>query len=154
MYGDLWRSFISDAKEKINVFNDYFASQASVPNSDSAEIPFLRRWSSDSLSVITADEETVRNLMSSFNISKAIGYDGISNKIIIHCSEGLYKPFTNLINTSFRLGQNSIAWKLANVLPLFKKGDRQLKTNYRSVSLLPCLSRICEKVAFFHHFSK
>ena len=39
MYGDLWRSFISDAKEKVNVFSDYFASQASVPNSDSAEIP-------------------------------------------------------------------------------------------------------------------
>ena len=35
--------FISDAKEKVNVFNDYFASQASVPNCDSAEISFLRR---------------------------------------------------------------------------------------------------------------
>ena len=41
----------------------------------------LPRWSSDSLSVITADEEMVRNLMSSVNISKATGYDGISNKI-------------------------------------------------------------------------
>ena len=57
--------FISDPKEKVNVVNDYFASQATVPNSDSAEIPFLPRWSSDSLSVITADEEMVRNLMSS-----------------------------------------------------------------------------------------
>ena len=40
--------FISDPKEKVNVFNDYFASPATVPNSDSAEIPFLPRWSSDS----------------------------------------------------------------------------------------------------------
>ena len=38
-----------------------------------AEIPFLPRWSSDSLSVITTDEEMVRNLMSSVNISKATG---------------------------------------------------------------------------------
>ena len=30
-----------------------------------------------------------------------------------------------------------------------KKDDRQLKTNYCPVSLLPCLSKICEKVAFF-----
>ena len=52
--------FIPDAKEKVIVFNDYFASQASVPNSDSAEIPFLLRWSSDFLSVTTADEEMVR----------------------------------------------------------------------------------------------
>ena len=84
----------------------------------------------------------VRNLMSSVNISKATGYDGISNKIIRLCSEGLYKPFTSLINTSFRLGQYPSAWKLANVLPLFKKDDRQLKTNHRPVSLLPCLRSV------------
>ena len=145
--------FISDPNEKVNVFNDYFVSQASVPNNDSAEIPFLPRWSSDSLSVITADEEMVLHLLSFVNISKASGYDGISNKILRLCSEGLYKPFTTLINTSFRRGQYPSAWKLANVLPLFKKDDRQLKTNYRPVSLLPCLSKICEKVAFFHLFN-
>ena len=42
-----------------------------MPNGDSAEIPFLPRQSADSLSVITVDEEMVRNLMSSVNISKA-----------------------------------------------------------------------------------
>ena len=108
-------------KRKVNVFNDNFASQATVPNSYSAEIPFLPRSSSDCLSVITADEEMVRNLMSSVNISKATGYHGISDKIIIHFSEGLCKPFTSLINTSFRLGQYPSAWKLGNVLPLLKK---------------------------------
>ena len=54
--------FIPDPKQKVNVFNDYFASQGTVPKSDSAEFPFLPRWSSDSLSIITADEEMVRNL--------------------------------------------------------------------------------------------
>ena len=91
--------FISDPKEKVNLFNDYFASQATVPNSDSAEIPFLPQWSSEALSVITADEEMVCNLMSPVNISKATGYDSIINKIIRLCSEGLYKPLTSLINT-------------------------------------------------------
>ena len=93
----------------------------------------------------------VRNLMSSVNISKATGYHGISDKIIIHFSEGLCKPFTSLINTSFRLGQYPSAWKLANVLPLLKKRSPSTEDyNYRPGSLLPCLSKICEKVAFFH----
>jgi len=91
--------FISDAKEKVNVFNDYFASQATVPNSDSAEIPFLPRWSTDSLSIITADEEMVCNLMSSVDASKATGYDVIGNTILRLRSDGLYKPFTSIINT-------------------------------------------------------
>ena len=36
--------FIPDPKEKVNrFFYDYFVSQATVPNGDSAEIPFLPR---------------------------------------------------------------------------------------------------------------
>ena len=95
---------ISDPKRKVNVFNEYFVSQATLSNNDSAEIPFLLLWSPDSISVITTDEEMVRHLLSTVNTSKACGCDGISNKIIRFCCEGLYKPFTSLINTSFRLG--------------------------------------------------
>ena len=56
---------ISDSKEKINVYNDYFVRQANLPNNDSVEIPFLPRLSSESLPVITAGEEMVCNLLSS-----------------------------------------------------------------------------------------
>ena len=95
----------------------------------------------------------VRHLLFSVSTSKACGCDGISNMIIRLCSDGLYTPLASLINTSFRLGQYPSAWKLANVLPLFKKDDRQLKTNYRPVSLLSSLCKICEKMAFFHLFN-
>ena len=39
-------------------------------------------------------------------------------------------------------------WKLANVIPIFKKDDRQSKLNYRPVSLLVSLSKIAEKIVF------
>jgi len=39
-------------------------------------------------------------------------------------------------------------WKKANFIPLFKKGDRQLRENYRPVSLLDSLSKITEKIVF------
>ena len=94
----------------------------------------------------------VRHLLSTVNTFKACGCDGISDKITRFCCEGLYRPFTSLISTSFRLGQYPSAWKLANVLPLLKKNDRQLKTNYLPVSLLPSLCKICEKVAFVSSF--
>ena len=40
-----------------------------MPNNDCADIPFLSRWSSD--------ENLVRHLLSSVNVSKASGCDGI-----------------------------------------------------------------------------
>ncbi len=44
-------------------------------------------------------------------------------------------------------------WKIAHVTPLFKKDDPQLCTNYRPISLLPCISKVFEKLLFNHIYS-
>ncbi len=38
-------------------------------------------------------------------------------------------------------------WKIAEVVPLHKEGDPEIASNNRPISLLPCLSKICDKVA-------
>ena len=45
-------------------------------------------------------------------------------------------------------GQYPQAWKRANVLPIHKKENRQLKKNYRPISLLPICGKIFEKLVF------
>ncbi len=37
--------------------------------------------------------------------------------------------------------------KTANVIPIFKKGDKNDLNNYRPISLLPVLSKVYEKVS-------
>ena len=37
---------------------------------------------------------------------------------------------------------------MANVIPLFKKENKQFKTSYRPLSLLESLSKVCEKLVF------
>ncbi len=44
--------------------------------------------------------------------------------------------------------------KIAKVIPLFKKDDENLYTNYRPISLLPTTSKVFEQVIFkqLHQF--
>ena len=72
---------------------------------------------------------------------------GLDYKIIKLCSEGVHVYFTHFINLSLSLGQYPSEWQLANVIPPFKNGNRQLKMNYRPVSLL---ASFLEKVVFFY----
>ena len=44
-------------------------------------------------------------------------------------------------------------WKLANVTPIFKKGDTQLIKNYRPISLLPICGKNFEKFIFNNLYS-
>ena len=39
-------------------------------------------------------------------------------------------------------------WKIANVTPVFKKGDKQSYKNYRPISLLPICGKMFEKIIF------
>ena len=40
------------------------------------------------------------------------------------------------------------AWKKSNVVPIHKKESRQLKKNYRPISLLPIFGKLLEKLIF------
>ena len=39
-------------------------------------------------------------------------------------------------------------WKLVNVAPIFKKGNKQLLKNYRPISPLPVCGKVLEKIIF------
>ena len=144
---------IFDSKEKACIFNDYFVLQTELPLANAVP-PIIQPYQTQQfLSNIIATEEQVLELMKGVDISKACGYDGIGNKIIKLCSEGFHVYFTYFINLSLSLGQYPSAWKLANVIPLFKNDNPQHKVNYRPVSLLASFSKICERVVFFHLYN-
>ena len=45
-----------------------------------------------------------------------------------------------------------LEWKKANLVPFYKKGDKQCLRNYRPVSLLPICGKIFEKLIFNEMF--
>ena len=52
------------------------------------------------------------------------------------------------INTIIKKGQFLDKLKTADITPSFKKGDKNDKSNYRPVSILPILSKLYEKCLY------
>ena len=55
-------------------------------------------------------------------------------------------PISNIFNLSLLSGDVSIAWKAATVRPSFKVRNQPAPNCYRPISILPCLSKVLEKL--------
>ena len=62
-------------------------------------------------------------------------------------------PLTIICRLSLEQGKVPRAWKQAHVVPVFKKGQKGLPENYRSVSLLPLFGKVLERVVYFSMFN-
>ena len=67
------------------------------------------------------------------------------------------KPLELLFRNSIVTGKFPQVWKKANVIPVYKKNEKNLVKNYRPISLLPICSKIFERVIFnsmYNYISK
>lgn len=77
---------------------------------------------------------------------KSAGVDGISSFILKLCGPEIVRSITYIINRSIYEGVVPSKWKTAKIIPLFKKGDKANPDHYRPISLLPCVSKLLERV--------
>ena len=77
-------------------------------------------------------------------MKKATGADKISGKILKLAKPALLSPIADFINLSIQTSTIPDKTKLAQVTPLHKKNDPMDKTNFRPVSVLTAMSKVCE----------
>ncbi len=77
----------------------------------------------------------VKNSIKKLNIGKAAGPDKIENEFLKKFGNELAKPLTRLFNRVLSEETIPHQWKLADIILLFKKGDRNNISNYRPISL-------------------
>ena len=92
-------------------------------------------------------------MLKSLDTTKATGPDGISPKLLYEAGYSIVPSLTKLFNLCLTNSKFPSMWKLANVLPLRKKGDASDFNNYRPVSLLSCTSKLLERIVFKHVFN-
>ena len=54
----------------------------------------------------------------------------------------------NIFNLSLSTGIFPDRMKVAKVTPIFKKGEKSGISNYRPISVLPCFSKILERIMY------
>ena len=67
-------------------------------------------------------------------------------KVLKLVSPVFVQPLTRLINLSIKTGCFPTKWKMARVTPLFKDGAQDCQDNFRLISMLSILSKVCEKL--------
>ena len=82
----------------------------------------------------------------SLKINKRSGIDDVSFNIIKKCFGGLCEPLIYLFQLSLEKGVFPDALKIVKVTPMYKARDNSDISNYRPVSVLPCFSKILERL--------
>jgi len=138
--------------EKANFLNDFFASISTVDDTN-ATLPPVNLLTDNSLNDISLTEQEIIDTIQILNVNKAVGEDLISHKVLKNICHSISKPLCILYNKSLHTSIFPNIWKSAIVMPLFKKGDQNLVTNYRPISLLSCLGKLMERVVYKHLYN-
>ncbi len=78
---------------------------------------------------------------------KAPGHHKINNELIKYGGEVLFKTQTKLFNKILSGGEIPEEWEFSDIiLTIHKKGDKHKIENYRSISLIPAMSKMFTKL--------
>ncbi len=139
--------FVTDFTEKAHIFNSHFILQCTTIDNGS-EIPANNQINSTLLTEFNLSDEKILNIIRSLNPNKAHGWDEISVRMIKMCDSALIVPLKIIFRNCLECGIFPEIWKHANVVPIHKKNEKNLKKNYRPISLLPIFGKILEKLIF------
>src|SRR5258705_12356043 len=120
------------------------ADQISVPNPGAPLPPFYPSCENHIYSTTFTPDIVLRQL-SKLDSGKATGPDNIAARVIKQCAPENAERLANLFTLSFPRSRLPSQWKDANVIPVFKKGDRSCPSNYRPISLLCIVVRESRK---------
>ena len=85
-------------------------------------------------------------LLSNLKVDKAAGPDDIKPFVLKELRNEIALVIKAIFEKSLETGQLPKVWTTARVCPLFKKGDKCDRANYRSISLTCILCKVMEHI--------
>jgi uncharacterized protein (UPF0335 family) len=131
-------------EESANNLNSYFATvfteEGKVElNRDMPEM-------TDPLTSMQIDEKAIMDILKVMKVDKAAGPDGIHPRVLVEAKEQICSALKIMFQRSIEHERIPKDWKNATVVPIFKKGKRNLPENYRPVSLTCIVCKVMERI--------
>ena len=157
-------NIITDELHLCEIFNDFFSrigSDIGLPeNTDRDLYDILDSYQThnsvmrinqltkgaNSFSLREVNILDVKNAINKLNSRKASGFDTIPPIFIKTLKNDIAEHIKILINKCIRQNLFPDRLKMSNISPVYKKKDSLNKDNYRSINLLPIISKIFERV--------
>ena len=134
----------SDSKTKADMFNTFFYCQFSRASKYDIDIDF----NLDESFEIDFNMGKVKDILSNIDCNKAQGTDNIYGIVLKKCAEALAKPLSIMFKLVYNTGIIPTEWKLANLVPVFKKDDKENVENYRPISLTCICGKVMERIMY------
>lgn len=143
---------ISEKSKIAESFNDFFSCigknlASKIPNSKRNLMSYLKNADK----IMKNNSLTPDELDKAFNTlqsNKSPGIDEISVNVVKEIYETIKPVLLHIFNLSITKGIFPSQLKTAKVTPIFKAGDPSDPGNYRPISVLPCFSKILERIMY------
>ena len=135
-------SLTKDDSEKAEVLNNYFSSVFTKEDTDN--IPIFKSQCDNVIENFNINSSDMAKALKSLKINKSPGPDGIHPRLLKELAVEISIPLTFIFNKSIKDGTIPSKWKVAEVRPIFKKGNKTNPGNYRPVSLTSVVCKVFE----------
>ena len=143
---------ITEPQDIVNTFNNYFRSIGAdvihkIPQTSSTFRDFLPpRKCPNSFFLRPIEPNEIIKTVKKFQNNKSPGYDEIDSSVLKQSVHLLAIPLCSIFNLSFEQGVFPSSLKVAKVIPIHKKGNTSISSNYRPISILSVFSKLFEKL--------
>ena len=129
--------------EKTCQFLNYFSS---VYTTDNHILPEFRSNCTDRLDSFSCNSNDIVKIVKKLKSSSSSGPDGLNAYFIKRTIAVLASPLCKMYNVSLSNGVLPDEWKVAHIVPIFKKGDPHKASQYRPISLTSVVCKILERI--------
>ena len=140
------------------VLNEHFASVGYKMTQDITAPPSHIKMTKpnscnfNSIFLFPSTNAEVCSIIDRLKTKKAQRYTDVETKFIKYGKLVISPIISNLFNLCIETGVFPNCLKIAEVIPIYKKGDQNMPTNYRPISLLSQFDKIFEKMLFLDCF--